>query len=447
MALSICLGLILAALAAWFFYYLTWFILLIYLSFIVATILDAPVHWMIRRGLRRGLAAVIIMVGGLAFTGTGLYLLGSSIYTQVEAVSSNLTHAPKRINEFMNGLRTKFMPRSDPAPPAAATEPAVAGTQPGPLTRPIATAPADGDFNVEQWAQNAIPGVSAVWTNAFRGIEALSWLVIMFFIVLYMLVDGADHLKAARTVLPKHMRLEATKLFNEIAQAHRGWAVASFANIMSSAILTSLGLWLLGVPGALILGFIAGLGEIVPNIGPIAGAVPALLLTLVAEPDKFLYVVGMFVIVQTVQSYTISPMMLKISIEMPVLVTIISVLIFGTLFGLLGVLVAIPFVADAVVIWNYVAKWREKDTLDYDVINAPAADGARAPASPDNTHPSRLRKLFVREKKKAFAQAPLAQAPNQNSPTPTPTPAPTAEPKGLDRLAEAEAKTNPKHTT
>ena len=155
----------------------------------------------------------------------------------------------------------------------------------------------------------------------------------MFFIVLYMLVDGPDHLRALRGVLPKSARLEMTRLFHQIAHAHRGWAVASLANVLSASILTGIGLNLLQVPGAFILGFIAGFGELVPNIGPFIGALPALLITLLVMPEMFIYVALMFVLVQTVQSYTISPQMLRFSIKLPVLVTILSVLVFGLLFG------------------------------------------------------------------------------------------------------------------
>ena len=130
--------------------------------------------------------------------------------------------------------------------------------------------------------------------------ESLSWLVITFFLVLYMLVDGADHLKAIRRLFPKHARLEATNLFNAIAQANRGWALASCANVISASLLLGTGLYLLSVPGAWLLGIFAGLGELIPNIGPILGAIPALLLTLIADPDKFPYVLGMFIIVQTI---------------------------------------------------------------------------------------------------------------------------------------------------
>lgn len=420
MALSIMLGILLAALAGWFFYYLTWFILLLYLSLIAATILEAPVQWLKKHGIRRGFGSVIVMVGGVIILGGVLWVVGNSIYNQTEALSSNLKQAPDRINKTVNELKKRYSFASAKKPPtrsaaAAASAPAdalAAGAAPAsaPQTQMAAaseTAPATAaadDFDVGKAVSGAMPTVKTVFENAMTGVEIISWLVIMYFIVLYMLVDGADHLKTIRCLLPKDSRLEATKLFNEMAQAHRGWALASLSNVASSTILTGTGLWLLGVPGAYVLGFFAGLGELIPNIGPLIGAMPALLLTLIAEPDKFLYVVGMFIIVQTIQSYTISPAVMKFGVELPVLVTIISVLVFGVLFGFLGIMVAIPLVADLVVLWGFISARREKDTTNYDLVNAPP-DERRTPMSPDNTPPGRLRKMFRRGKQTEVAAA------------------------------------------
>jgi predicted PurR-regulated permease PerM len=457
MALPVGLGILLAALVGWFFYSLMWFLLVLYLSFVAATILEAPVQWVKRRGIRRGMAAVLVMVGSLVVVGGMGYLLTFGIYNQITAVSSNLEKAPERINNFVNGVR-HHLAHSSKRPSAAAgpatqadlttaAEPSplplpaaggpTAATAAAPASQPLATAPAShpADFDISEELARNMPTISTLWANAMWGVEGISWLVIMFFIVLYMLVDGADHLKGMRRLIPKHARLEATRLFNELAQAHRGWALASLSNVASSTIMTGLGLYLLGVPGAFILGFFAGLGELIPNIGPLLGALPALLLTLLGEPDKFFYVVGMFIIVQTIQSYTISPMMLKFSVELPVLVTIISVLVFGMLFGFLGILVAIPLVADMVVVWSYLNRYMEKDTEDYDAVNLPAA-GPRVPMSPDNTSPSRLRKIFRR----SISRPNAAEAPRPSQPA-APAP-PAGEAAGMDKLDQAERRSS-----
>jgi predicted PurR-regulated permease PerM len=342
-----------------------------------------------------------VIVGGI------LWVVGSSIYNQTQALSSNLERAPERINKVVNDWRSHLTFGKKKNGKGAESAPAVANETAAPVASApasqVASAPAEEDFEVGKAVSAAMPTMKTVFENAMTGVEIISWLVIMYFIVLYMLVDGADHLKTIRCLLPKESRLEATKLFNAMAQAHRGWALASLSNVGSSTILTGTGLWMLGVPGAYVLGFFAGLGELIPNIGPLIGAMPALLLTLVAEPDKFFYVVGMFIIVQTIQSYTISPMVMKFGVELPVLVTIISVLVFGVLFGFLGIMVAIPLVADLVVLWGFMSARREKDTTNYDVVNAPP-DDRRTPMSPDNTPPGRLRKMFRRGKQAEAAK-------------------------------------------
>jgi predicted PurR-regulated permease PerM len=189
-----------------------------------------------------------------------------------------------------------------------------------------------------------------------------------------MLIDGADHLRAVRSLIPRHLRLEATLLFREIARAHRGWAFASLCNVTSSSVMLGTGLYLIGIPGAFLLGFVAGLGELIPNFGPVIAAMPAILVALLANPDKFVWVVGLFIVVDSIQGWTISPHMMKFSVKLPVLVTLMSIITFGLLFGLLGVLAAIPIVADLVVVWQYMNRHLEKDTTEYDVVNAPAGE-------------------------------------------------------------------------
>jgi predicted PurR-regulated permease PerM len=157
--------------------------------------------------------------------------------------------------------------------------------------------------------------------------------------------------------------------------------VANVVNVASASILSSIGLWIVGTPAAILLGIFAGFGEIVPNIGPPIAAVPAVLITLLNDPAKTPWVILMFVIVQTIQGYGLSPLVMKHNVELPPLATILAVLGMGTLFGFLGVLVAVPLTADLVVIWNYVNRSLEKrlKQQDNDVTNDPPAEVRERP--------------------------------------------------------------------
>jgi predicted PurR-regulated permease PerM len=90
-------------------------------------------------------------------------------------------------------------------------------------------------------------------------------------------------------------------------------------------------------------------------------AIPSLLVTLIMAPDHFWYVILMFLIVQTIQGYGLSPLIMRLGVKLSVLALIVSVLAMGTLFGLMGVLVAVPLTADTIVLWRYFNRMFAKD--------------------------------------------------------------------------------------
>ena len=110
------------------------------------------------------------------------------------------------------------------------------------------------------------------------------------------------------------------------------------------------GLWALGVPLAATLGFISGLFEFVPNIGPILSGIPAALLAITVSPAHVVYVVALYAAVQTLESYLLTPMVMRRAISLPPALTITAQLV-GTLTGgWLGLLLATPLVAAALVV-------------------------------------------------------------------------------------------------
>ena len=90
-------------------------------------------QWLRHHGIRRGLAALIIMVGGLAIVSTGLYFAANSLFSQINALSSNLARSrPSRINEVVNSVRRHFVnkPSTSPNETAQAAPGSVAASAP-----------------------------------------------------------------------------------------------------------------------------------------------------------------------------------------------------------------------------------------------------------------------------------------------------------------------------
>ena len=109
--------------------------------------------------------------------------------------------------------------------------------------------------------------------------------------------------------------------------------------------MTSIGLFVLKMPFALMLGGLAGLLNIIPYIGPILAAVPAVLLSLLPDTPNIFLVVGLYILVEIVDSFVFTPIFLGKAVDLSPLTVVVSVLIGGQLLGTLGIILAIPAAA------------------------------------------------------------------------------------------------------
>ena len=106
------------------------------------------------------------------------------------------------------------------------------------------------------------------------------------------------------------------------------------------AILTFAGLMLLDVPLAFVLALIAGLLNFIPYIGAVVGAVPAIVIAFGQGPTQALWVVLLFLAIQTIEGYLLVPFIQQRTVQLPPALLIFSQAVFGTLFGILGLLLA-----------------------------------------------------------------------------------------------------------
>ena len=109
--------------------------------------------------------------------------------------------------------------------------------------------------------------------------------------------------------------------------------------------LTALGLWILGVPAPLSLGFVAGVLSFIPNFGPLLSLVPAVIVALPNGPQMVLYVILLYAGIQLVESYFITPLIQHRAVRLPPALILLAQILMGVLFGFLGLLLATPLTA------------------------------------------------------------------------------------------------------
>ncbi len=128
------------------------------------------------------------------------------------------------------------------------------------------------------------------------------------------------------------------------------WLMGKTASMIFIGLLTWGLLAILGVPLALVLGIIAGLFSFIPNFGPILAAIPAVLIAFVEDPLLAVWVIGVYVFVQFVESWVVTPFIEKRTVELEPGITIMFQLVLALLVGTVGLVVATPLLAVIVVL-------------------------------------------------------------------------------------------------
>lgn len=203
-------------------------------------------------------------------------------------------------------------------------------------------------------AEQATKRIASMVPNAglfFGGVlGAVGNVVIIIFVGIYFAATPSVYTRGVIRLVPPAKRTRAGQVMHQIGDSLARWLVGKSLSMLIVGVVTTIGLSLLGVPLALVLGIIAGLLDFIPYIGPILGGVPAVLLAFSVSPELALYTVLLFVGVQTVEGYILQPFVEARAVDIAPALTIVMQLIFGTLFGFAGVALATPLTAALMVL-------------------------------------------------------------------------------------------------
>jgi predicted PurR-regulated permease PerM len=197
-----------------------------------------------------------------------------------------------------------------------------------------------------------------VGTNVLKGVGGFFWsaggviinAILVLFIGIYMAVSPGLYVDNTIRLFPIRRRKRMRQVVSALGVALRWWLLGRAASMLVVGILTALGLWIAGVPQPLALALIASLLAFIPFMGPVLGAIPAILVALVESPVKVLYVILVFSIVQILENYFITPLIQQRAVSMAPALLITVQIIMAVLFGGLGVLLATPIAVVIIVL-------------------------------------------------------------------------------------------------
>ena len=214
--------------------------------------------------------------------------------------------------------------------------------------------------SLQQAAEDGNP-VSQAGLALGATIGGIGNIVLIMVVGVYFAADPPMYREGALRLLPPVRRPPVRLALDDAGSALRKWLLAQVIIMVVGGTLVGVGLALLGVPLALSLGLIAGLLEFIPIVGPMVAAIPGILLAFAVGPETALYVLIFYIGVQQIEGNVLTPLVQRWAVHLPPVVAVLSIVVAGLLFGILGVIFATPI---AVVVMAMVKHLYVEDTLE-----------------------------------------------------------------------------------
>jgi predicted PurR-regulated permease PerM len=210
------------------------------------------------------------------------------------------------------------------------------------LEEAVSRAPAGVGSDTVSTVVSAVSGIAG-------GIFGIITILILTF---YLLVEAETIFNRFVRLFPRQQRARVGAVSREISYKVSAWLGGQL--LLGAIIGTSatLGLWLLGIPYFFVLGVIAGVGELIPMIGPILSALPAIAVALTISPAKAVAVAGFFLLQQQFENHVLVPKVMQRQVGVSPVTVISALLIGGSLLGIVGALLAVPTAAMIQVVFD-----------------------------------------------------------------------------------------------
>jgi len=299
---------VLFILGLWILWMIRDVILLLFISFIIVSALHAPVDRLNKKKIPRVLAITIVYLFVIAFI---ILIIGLIIPPLVEQTKILIQNFPDLLDSLNKTIAFYQIPTRD----------------------------------LIQSAQNQI---TAVGQNIFR-FTASAFSVLIFFITIfvftfYLLLQWQLVIRFLCSPFSGKTEEKIIRFFDKLQHSLGAWVRGQLTLSLIVGILSFIGLTLLGIPYALPLAIFAGLFEIIPIVGPIISAIPAILAALTISPVLALAAAALYFVIQQTENHLIVPQVMSRAVGLNPLITILALMIGAKLMGLPGALLAIPVV-------------------------------------------------------------------------------------------------------
>jgi predicted PurR-regulated permease PerM len=330
------IGLLALILSLYILWQIRQILLLFFTAVVLATALNQLVQQLQRLGVRRGWSIFLslnILVGIFVIF---FWLIVPPFVEQFQELIKLLPKGLQAIQNTVNWLEDRFLGNN--------------------------FSNFDGLDNIIQQLQPLATQVMEHSIGLFStSITAIVQLVLVLVLSLMLLVNPQPYRQSFIRLFPSFYRQRVGEILERCEVALGSWTVGVLIEMVFIAALSGISLWILQVPLALAHAILAGLFNFIPNIGPTLSVVLPMVIALIDAPWKAVAVLILYIVIQQIESYWLTPTIMAKQVSLLPAITLISQIIFASFFGVLGLLMALPL---TVVAKTWIEEVLFKDVLD-----------------------------------------------------------------------------------
>ena len=292
--------------ALWFVWFVRDILAVIFVALLLAALIDPIADWFSKRKIPRSLAVLLVYLVLFCIVSFVVIMLVPPVIEQVSALLINFGYYDQ-VATYIERFSSLNLGES-------------VADNIGQLT-------------------TSIQQVFATLSGFVGGIAAL---VIVLVLAFYMVVEEQAARNFFKTLSPAQYQPHLAKLFNKMQKKIGLWLRGQIILGLIIGIVAYIGLSILGVQYALVLAIMAGLFEIVPYIGPVAAAIPAVILALLQDPIKGVMVAILYVVIQWLENNILVPKIMQKVTGLNPIVSIVALLVGLKIAGIVGAILAVP---------------------------------------------------------------------------------------------------------
>lgn len=317
------LVLVSVAFSFWLLYRFYQVVFILFIAIVMGTVIRPLVTWLHRRGLPRIVGVILVYLLLLALLiGFGL-LLFPLIVEQGVTITAAVPGYYQNLREWIVNYPNQWLRRLGEFLPITLS----------------------GQGAVQQTGQQMLDSAGQMLGYASSAAQVIFTLTALLLLAFYWTLDGPRTIRSLLPLVPMGRRESSRELISAMETKVGAYVAGQAILCLIIGIMALVAYWLIGLPNALVLAFIAGVMEAVPLIGPLLGAIPAALVGLSLGPDKLVWVIVATVVIQQLENSLLVPRVMRKAVGVNPFVSLLALFAFSSLLGLAGALMAIPMAA------------------------------------------------------------------------------------------------------